>query len=187
MITRRIAYTHNRGSVAVYCPSEEIFHIMQSGGYWDDRPRGFVDEQIRRQISDGIAPDHARRFAHAVAFGGVTEAEAWGIIRDRDCARHGKLHELIDVSELPDRWFRDAWTRSHNGGPVSVSLEKARPIQWGRMRAAARNETQRRDTDLNTWRKPLRIVWHSIERAIRNARDADELRRVWPENLPRHN
>lgn len=152
---------------------------MQSGGYWDDRPRGFLETQIERQVGDGIDRDHARRFAHAVAFGGVTESEAWEIIRDRDCARHGTLHELIHTDDLPDRHFRDAWTRSHNGGPVYVSLEKARPIQWAKIVSAVNAENKKRELDL-FGKAPIRLQKQTYQRAIRNARDDDELRKVLP-------
>ena len=181
-INKRIVYTRHDGGVSVNCPSPEIFAVMQCGGYWNDRPRGFIDEQIRRQISDGIAPDHARRFAYAVAFGGCTEADVWGIIRDRDCARFGILHELQDAADLPDRWFRNAWRRSSNGGPVGVDLKLARPIQWDRIWTAVEVENKRRERAFDVQR-PLPVPGDTIRSAIKHARDDDELRRVWPEGL----
>ena len=181
-ISKRILYTRHDGGVSVCLPSAEIFAVMQCGGCWDDRPRGFLQAQIERQISDGIAPDHARRFAMAVAFGGVSEAEAWGIIRDRDCARRGTMHELIDASELPDRWFRDAWKRSANGGPVGVDLNLARPIQWSRARRRVERENKRRAESFEPM-SPIAPLWETIRSAIKHARDEDELRKVWPEEL----
>jgi len=176
---KRIVYTRHDGGVSVCVPSPDIFKIMQCGGYWDDRPRGFVDAQIERQIADGIDPAHARRFAHGVAFGGCTEAEAWEILRDRDCARHGVQHALIDATELPDRWFRNAWTRGHNGGPIYIDMEKARPIQWENIVVAIRAENRRRELDL-FGKAPVRLQRQTWQRAIANARDEDELRRVFP-------
>lgn len=182
---RAIVYTrHEDGGVSVTTPASEMFAAMQFGGYWNDRPRGFVDVQIERQIADGIAPDHARRFAHALAFGGCSEAEVWDIIKDRDCARHGVLHELIDVSDLPDRWFRDAWKRSANGGPVGVDLEKARPIQWERLLYAVSQENKRRELDLFGG-PPIKVPRLTIQSAIKRARDAEELERIWLPDLPR--
>ena len=176
---KAILYTNHDGSVSVCHPSPDIFAIMQSGGYWDDRPAGFVQSQIDRQIADGIDPDHARRFAHAVAFGGCTEAEAWNILRDRDCGRHGFHHDVIYTATLPDRWFRNAWTRGHNGGPVFVNLEKARPLQWQKIVSAIRTENAKRELDLfgKASVKLQRQLWQS---AICSARDEDELRRVFP-------
>ncbi len=177
-----IVFTRHDGGVSVTYPTPEIFRVMQCGGFWDDRPRGFIDTQIERQIADGIDPDHARRFAHAVAFGGCTEAEVWEIVRDRDCARHGVLHELIDVSELPDRWFRDAWRRSSNGGPPSVELAAARLIQWQRIYEAVQQENKRRAWNLFGPR-PIKLNKSEYQRAIKLARDDEELRRIWPDGL----
>jgi hypothetical protein len=184
--SKRVVYNSDVDkSVWVHCPTAGAFFWAQRGGLWDGRPRGFLEEQVRRQVESGIAEHAARAWVDAMQFGGKTEAETWALIRDRNCHNPtGFAHELMELADLPDRWFRNAWTRSHNGGPVYVSLEKARPIQWTKVRNAAKLERERRSQQLAEWRKPLRIVWHSIERAIRNARDADELRRVWPENLP---
>ena len=181
---RGILYTRHDGGVSINYPTTKVFRVMQCGGVWNDHPSGYIETQIDRQIASGIAPDHARRFAHAVAFGGVTEAEAWDIIKDRDCARHGILHELIDTDELPGRWFRDAWSRSANGGPVSISLEKAKPIQWKRLVQAVSQENKRRELDLFGG-PPIKLPKITIQSAIRNARDAEELERIWLPELPR--
>jgi len=176
---KAIMYTRHDGGISVCYPSQDIFDIMQCGGYWDDRPAGFVQAQIDRQIASGIHPDHAAAFARAVAFGGCSEAEAWRIVRDRDCGRHGYHHELIDTEALPDRWFRNAWVRGHNGGPVYISLEKARPLQWQNVVAAIYAENSRREKDL-FGKPPVRLQRQTWQRAISNARDTDELRRVLP-------
>lgn len=180
---RHIVYTrHEDRGVSVCTPTAEIFRIMQYGGYWDHMPRGFIGRQIELQIEGGIAPDHARRFAHAVAFGGCTQAEVWDIIKDRDCARHGTLHELIDTSELPDRWFRDAWARSHNGGPVGVDLEKAKVIQWRKLLDAVSQENKKREYDIFGL-PPIEFPRLTYETAIKHARDDEELRKIWTPGL----
>lgn len=179
---RGILYTRHDGGVSINYPTADIFHVMQNGGYWGHKPRGYVQTQIERQIQAGIDADHARRFAHAVAFGGCTKAEVWEIIRDRDCARHGTLHELIDVSDLPDRWFRDAWRRSSNGGPPSVDLEKAKPIQWRKLLDAVSRENKRRELDLFGL-PPIKFPRLTYQNAIEHARDDEELRRIWLDGL----
>ena len=114
--------------------------------------------------------------------GGCTTAEALAIIRDRDCAHLGTMIELFDIDELPgDRWFRDAWTRSHNGGPVYVYLPRARRVQIDRIKGAVAQRNRRR---LLLGRALIAPAWGSIGNAIRHARDEHELRRVWPEGLP---
>ena len=175
-------YTAHDGSVSICQPAPEIFSIMQCGGYWADRPKGYVAEQIERQIREGIHPDHAKRYANAVAFGGCTEADVWGIIRDRDCARYGIHHDLINLSELPDGWFRDAWCRGHNGGPVYVDVGKARKIQWEKIHYAVAIENGQREKDL--FGKPkIKLMKDQYRALIMKARDEDELRRIWPEEL----
>lgn len=180
---RAILTTEWGGGVRVTYPAAEMFDAMSGGGYWRDRPRGYLWTQIERQIESGIDPDHAKRFAYALEFGGLTTAEVYEVIRDRDCARHGKDHDLINTIELPDRWFRDAWTRGHNGGPVWVNLEWARVIQRARIDEAVGKENSRR----RGLRKRLyKLDELAIDAGIRNARDDEELRRVWPEQLSQH-
>jgi hypothetical protein len=181
---RRILYSRQDGGVSVCTPAPSCLRWMATGGRWADKPRGFLDVQIERQIAAGHRPDAAARFARALAFGGVTEREAYEIIRDRDCGHLGTAHELIDASELPDRWFRNAWVRSHNGGPVSISVEKAKPIQWGRIRAAYHEEQNRRAEALEDLPE-IRVDFGALRSAIKRASDETELFRVWPEILPR--
>ena len=182
MISKRIVYTNHKGGVTVNCPTPEIFKALQYGA-WAYMPNGFVDEQIARQIKDGIHPDHAARYARAMALGGVTERDVWTIIRDRDCLRRGTLHELHDLDDIPsDRWFRDAWYRSKNGGPIGIDLGKAKPIQWQKARQAVADENKRREESF----EPVPLIsppWETLRSAMRHARDEDELRRIWPEGL----
>ena len=98
--------------------------------------RRVLDRQIAKQSEEcGERKEH--RFVMAMQFGGCTDAEAYELMRDRFCAHHGSGIELWDVGDVPqDRWFRDAWVRSHNGGPIDVSLRKARSIQFRRINDA---------------------------------------------------
>lgn len=156
---------------------------MQRGGLWGNPPPGFFDEQVRRQVQSGIPAHVALRYLAALCFGGVTEAEAWGIFRDRTHNPAGHSHELIDFNDLPDRWFRSAWERGHNGGPPSVNLHKARPIQWRKIVDAKDAENQRRERDLYDVLGVLKLDDQTLKTAIRHARDEDELRKIWPEEL----
>lgn len=183
-MSKAILYTRHEGGVSICYPTDDMISVMGRGGYWNDRPRGFIEEQIRRQIADGIHPDHARRYAHAVTFGGCTTAEAFDIIKDRDCTRHGHSFDVIDPhKELPpDRWFRDAWHRSANGGPVVIDLVKARVIQWQRVSYAVEKENKRRLNALYV-EPPVAFDPDRVRSAIKWARDEDELRRIWPEEI----
>lgn len=174
----RIVYTSHAGGVAVCVPSRSCLAWMACGGRWGDKPHGYIDTQIERQIAAGHHADAARRFARALACGGCTEAEALAIIRDRDCVHRGTGCELWDAADVPsDRTYRDAWRRSPNGGPIYVAMSAARRIQWGRIKKAVELHNKPR---LALGRKPLAPLWGELGNAIRHARDEDELRRVWP-------
>lgn len=190
---RRIVFTRpSDGGVTVTTPTPWALDIMcNGGGLWDDRPRGFIDEMVRRktcptlQKNRHITEAAAWRFVRAMQYGGCTTAEAYDIIREHDCTRGGDgiLHELLDWDELPDRWFRDAWRRSSNGGPPSVDLEKARQIQWRRLLDAVSRENKKRELDLFGL-PPIKLSRLTYQTAIKHARDDEELRRIWVPSLP---
>jgi hypothetical protein len=179
---KHIVFTRHDGGVSVCTPTREVLGQMLNGGFWADKPRWFVDEQVHRQVKAGIREDHAARFAKAIYYGGVSEREAYEIIRDRDTARLGTLHELHDTQDLPpDRWFRDAWRRSHNGGPIGIALEPARLAHWERLTDAVEIANKRRTLALRAL-PPIEI--EPLRAPVEHARDIDELRRIWPEALP---
>jgi len=135
---RHIVYTRPGGLVSICTPSATAFAYMtKGGGRWDGLPRGFLQVQIERQIAAGHHADAARRFVRAMQFGGLTDAEAYAVFRDRDCAHRGTGCELWDVEDIPiDRTYRDAWRRSHNGGPIYIDELAAMKIDEARAWAA---------------------------------------------------
>ena len=132
---KRIVYTRFKdGGVTINCPSARVVAVMSCGGRWPNARRGWLDEQIERAIADGRDPDASARFVRALAFGGLTTAEALAVIRDRDCAHKGAGCELWDIDDIPaDRTYRSAWRRSHNGGPIRLDEAIARAIDERRM------------------------------------------------------
>ena len=179
-MTKRIVYSrYSDGGVTVTTPTEWAIAMMSCGGFWSDKPRGYGDVQIERQISRGVQPDAARRYVKAMTLGGLTTAEAYAVIRDRDCAHLGYHIDLMDFEDLPDRWFRNAWKRSANGGPVGVDLNLARPLQWQHIRQRVSTENKRRLEAFEEERQ-IKPDWSQIRTAIKHARDEEELRRIWP-------
>lgn len=175
---KRIVYTRHDGGVAIVCPSANAVRWLGCGGRWGTPTRGWLDEQLRRCVEAGHEERASWRFIQAMQWGGCTTVEALEIIRDRDCAHRGTGCELWDAAEVPiDRWFRDAWRRSHNGGPILIDMKKARRIQLHKIKTAvgARNAPR-----LKLGRKPYVPLWGELANAIRHARDEEELRRVWP-------
>jgi hypothetical protein len=185
MPSRRIIYTRPDGGVSVCAPSDTALRYMTGGGgRWDDIvvwDRGFIDRQIAAQSKDGVGERAAHAFVMAMHKGGCSTPEAYGIMRDRFCAHLGTACELVEVADIStDRWFRNAWRRSPNGGPICVHLGHARRIQLDRIKAAV---SKRNKSRIELGRKPIVPPWGEIGNAIRHARDEGELRRVWPSGL----
>jgi hypothetical protein len=141
---------------------------MSLGGRWADQGRGYIDTQIERQIAAGHVERAVVKFCRAMAFGGCTDAEALEIIRDRDCGHLGTAFDLVDFSDVPtDRYFRDAWQRSHNGGPIYINIGLARKIQMKRLKLAA----SQRGAELQP------VLWRE---RIRRAETPEQLKNIWP-------
>jgi hypothetical protein len=185
--THGIVYTRKAdGGVTVCRPTWwALGYMTGGGGLWDDKPRGFMAELVRRktcpelQKGNAITEDAAWTFVNAMQWGGCSTAEAWNVIRLHDCDRFGYDAQVIRHDELPDRWFRDAWTRKgSNSGLPRVDMEAARLIQWERLHDAVSRENARRAAAL--FGKPeIKLNKAEFQTAITNARDEDELRRVW--------
>lgn len=167
---RLIVYTRPDGGVSVCAPSLTALRYMtHGGGRWDGCDPGFIDRQIEAQSAHGVGERAARQFVLAMHKGGCTDAEAYAIMRDRFCAPHGSAFEIVE--DLPhDRWFRNAWRRNHNGGPIGVDMKTARRIQYRRITQAG--ETAKASLQLGRWKDRLRL-----------AKTPEDLRRIWPEGL----
>jgi hypothetical protein len=179
---KRIVYTRHDGEVAVCAPSlKAMAYMTGGGGRWDGFPRGFLDRQIAKQAEYGVGEWAAARFVRAMQFGGLSNAEAYAIVRDRFCGHLGTGHELWDVADIPaDRWFRDAWVRSHNGGPIDICMKRARRIQWARARSFVARENKRRTLDIDGFDQLLELDYQRLRRSIRAASTPNELKGIWP-------
>jgi hypothetical protein len=130
---RRIVYTRPDGGVSICAPSHTALRYMTGGGgRWNGFPRGFLERQIAKQ-GEECGEWAAARFVRAMQFGGLTSAEAYAVMRDRFCAYLGTGCELWNTGDVPtDRAHRDAWRRSHNGGPIWIDEQKAMEIDEAR-------------------------------------------------------
>lgn len=165
-----IIYTRHDGGVDICWPSEECLVWLSSGGFWSSQEPGMADRQTEIHITSGKREWAVRRFIRSLQEGGCTTAEAYEIIRDQDCAHLGTGHELIAREDLPSRWFRDAWRRSHNGGPIGIDMAVARKIQLRRIKSAA--EKHKADLALPRWRE-----------RIRRASSPEQIKQIWPSGL----
>lgn len=176
---KRIVYTRHDGGVAICAPSHTAMRYMTHGGRrWRFADPCFIDRQIAKQAEES-GERAARRFVMAMMFGGCTDAEAYEIMRDRFCSYLGSGCELWDVADVPrDRWFRDAWVRSHNGGPIDVSLARARPIHFMQLRRAVDAENARRRESIDLADRLIELDWIMIKDSVMRAPDVETLRRV---------
>ena len=183
-----IVSTRPDGGVSLTVPSLEIMSWLTLGG----APKGYFDcpidwdAQINEMTSRGVYADVAQSYVRGVLCGGFTDAEAYGLIRDRDTKPEWTGKELWGRSKIPvDRWFRNAWMRSQNGGPIYIHMPRARYVQFGRIRAAIAQENKRRENDIDLFDVPVECDLSELKRRIHQASDEIELRRIWPSNLQR--
>lgn len=127
---KHIVYTRANGCVSICAPSSTAMSYMtMGGGRWDGFPIGFLDKQIAKQAEE-CGEYAAARFVKAMQFGGLTTAEAYGVMRDRFCTHLGTGCELWSIEDIPiNRIYRNAWRRSHNGGPIYLDENEVIRIQ----------------------------------------------------------
>lgn len=130
---KRIVYTRPDNKVSICAPSlTALAYMTGGGGRWDSTikcDRWFLARQVAKQAEE-CGEWAASKFVHAMQFGGCTTNEAYRIMRDRFCAHLGTGCELWDVEYLLrlDRKYRNAWRRSHNGGPIYIDEFEAMKI-----------------------------------------------------------
>lgn len=204
-MTQAIIYTRSGGGVSVATASPEFMRAACNGG---DQSIAVlpVDEWVARKTAQGHSEDAAYRHALAWWHGGCTTAEMWAIRRDIEPRRIWNAEtrieivtlapELVDITEaLPaDRWFRDAWRRAEDGGPIWIDLDTARDIQRRRIKAAidAWNKQAAEDEEraffANRQTNGPAIIEFDRQRirdALWRALTPAAIRAVWPEDLPR--
>lgn len=190
-----ILSTTEKGGVAITIPTVEIMAFLTAGGM----PTGYLgrtldadwevekfvrDEKWHPSLSSVRRETLAAQWIEAVMFGGLTDAKAYELIQRKDVDDSWSAHELLDRSEVPqDRWFRNAWVRSRNGGPIDIDLKRARPIQRQRVTTAVAEERARRANDPDLFLMPVECDDVVINRQIVAARSVEELRSVWPIEL----
>jgi hypothetical protein len=161
--------------------------MTNGGGFMFSNERGYIDEQIGR-----MSERAAHRFVTATAFGGHTTSEAFEILADADARPYGTAAEVVDPASLPDRWFRNAWRRSPNGGPIRVDFRSAQILQADYIATAVTlyNEKQRRVDLLHALSgkvsglAPIVLDTSAMRQRIREAQSLEQLRVVWPAARP---
>lgn len=180
---RCIVSTRPDGGVTITHPTQETMAFLTNGG----APVGYYgrnldrDWEIQKFVNAGLRESVAAKWIDALISGGRTDAEAYELIRDKDTKPDWSGHELWDRNELPDRWFRDGWARSHNGGPISIHLGRAKAIQLRHIKNAVAEENNALMQDLDC--ELIELDFERIRRSIMIASDENQLRSVWPMEL----
>lgn len=200
---RLIVTTKPDGSVAVTAPTAEIMHILTCGG----APAGYFgraldrDWEVHKLMAAGCREAVAVRWIDHLIGGGLTDAEAYELVADKDVPSDWTARELVDAATLRhdnDRWFRDAWRRSRNGGPIDVDMPTARRIQAQRIveakSAALASLGEQGEIsliadggdmgELSMIERIRSLDLVALSRRVRAARHPAELKTVWPQDLP---
>lgn len=183
---KHILYTAFDRSVVIVTPDPSIYTRMHEGDpFYQNMPRSFADDQIERNVKlVGVDRWTAQRYVLSLLNGGRTSSEVLELIRDRDCKPHGTGFELLDTSELyRDRWFRDAWRRSPNGGPIEIDINLARRIQWSKLKGCLNWYNKKRDDSFDEM-PFVELDFEAIRKRIREIDCPRELKAYWPANLP---
>jgi hypothetical protein len=123
--------------------------------------------------------------------------DVWAFIRLKSVPADVVTVSLHEASELPaDRTFRNAWT--HDGSRVTVDMPKARVLHMDHIRRARQPVLDQLDKDwmkatgqrksaeadaIEAQRQVLRDIPQTLD--LTQAATPDELKALWPVELPR--
>lgn len=191
---RVIVSTRPDRAVTITAPTSEIMRILTHGGV----PEAYFgrtldrDWEIEKLVRDGRREIIAVRWIDAVIAGGLTDAEAHGLIAEKDVPSDHAGIDLWDHSDVPrDYWFRDAWRRSRNGGPIDIDFDVARRVQAQRAIGAREHRLSELRHQLNVdlilsvdasakRRQIVQLERDDLFAPMAAAMTVDELRASWP-------
>lgn len=199
---RRYVLTKADGGVTVVCPSPRFKAVVTGAGVnaWlaarGYEPEPWRDElwwwrrQVKGMVKGGIEEQPAWRIVYGISRGGFSDRLFFAALADYACKPQGTGIELWDAADVPgDRWFRDAWRRAAEGGPIRIDLQAARGVQEAAIARAVDdwNTIERRDPSRWGHNGPafIELDWRWLRRATAAARSPEELMMVWPADLAR--
>lgn len=121
----------------------------------------------------------AERWVSALCKGGLSYFEAIELIAKKDVPNFSCAPTIVENSEVPnDRWFRDAWRRSKNGGPIWIDIDKARAIHREHIAKAYIQKAESRPL----WKRVTEVIdapdWAAIKQKTESAKSIEQLRMV---------
>lgn len=196
-----VATRRSDGGVAIIVPVPSAMRELTGGGRPWLGPRRQIE--IENLVRGNVPEDMAARWIDALIAGDATTAEAYEEILLRSREPDHAAIELVDIAEVPslrdpdgNRWCRNAWRRSMNGGPIYIDLERAVPIEQRRLLAARQRALKQCEGDeaeallmgkmaqLGRRERILDIDLAALGQRMRAARSEAELQALWPAAIP---
>lgn len=194
---RRIVYTRPDCRVGVLVPAPEWLAGVTGVGGLIEREQS-VEQILLHMVPKaegglGLSAAQAIYYVNSCVNGGLAPKDAYALLVMRDVPTDCSGVEIWHTEDVPaDRWFRDAWRRAPEGGPIHIDLDAARAIQAKRIVAMRRATIARLEDDsdmaalmtiggnvvpflLDAWRG---LPMDTIGKRLAAAASADELRRI---------
>lgn len=176
-----LVHTRPDKGISITYADPHAWRALTCGGGFLTRIGRTFEDCYRWAMIAGRDPEETTRWLLALEHGAHSEAEAWDLIRKRSVPKDHTQVELWPVSEIStDRWFRSAWRRSQNGGPIVIAAEPARDQQKRRIGAALDRVNRRRRM---LWLPKIKPDFDRLRAALQRATEPEEIRAVWPEEL----
>lgn len=123
----------------------------------------------------------AYRWVEALAHGGVSYEEAIRMVGEKDRPVGGCAMEIVLRSDIPnDRWFRNAWKRSQNGGPIYIDLNRARLVQKHQYIAKLQSDLAKKSLWDRVTLDSKVVDFKAVEEQIFQTDDLEVLRLILP-------
>lgn len=142
-IRARILCSRPDKGVSIIVPSVRCVAVLETGWcakrnrpYVPEERRAFEVEKLmhspewRRDASDEARFDLAERWIYGLCHGGFAADDAVRLIGEYSKHPDHFALEVVDVDDLPtNRTYREAWRRSHNGGPIWIDWDAVTRIE----------------------------------------------------------
>lgn len=146
MTSKRIIWTDSNGNVRRYTPAPQAMKALTGDGGMLDPAH--IDKQAASYVTAGMGGAEARKLAEGFANGGLTEAEALDLIRDRHLLTNATNVTVVEAAELPyfGSFGRFAWRQDGAAAPV-FDMGRARSIKTDQIRVERDNRLAILDID----------------------------------------
>ena len=196
MTTKRIIWTDADGNVCRCTPSPEAMRALTgTGGMLNP---AHIDKQAAAYLEAGMGAVSASRLAEGFANGGLTEAEALNLIRDRNLLTDARNVVVVEAADLPHAGsLRAAWRQDGATVPVfdmgrgrSIKTDLIRPernrrlaaldVDYMRADEAGDAEEKEKRAGLKQELRDLPVTIQPALDAIDNPETLEDYNPTWP-------